>query len=76
MLMVESISVAQGLKVQLGLVADSVIEAIAKAGILGWLEDGSPLWRLLIPLWRLHLAQDQFCTTQGVQVGHRVVWLS
>ena len=41
-----------------------------KAGIWGWLEDGSPPWRLLVPLWRPHLAQDQFCTTQGVQVGH------
>ena len=36
----------------------------------GVLEDGSPPWRLLVPLWRPHLAQDQFCTTRGVQVGH------
>ena len=24
--------------------------------------NGSPPWRLLVPLWRPHLAQDQFCT--------------
>ena len=38
--------------------------------LLGWLVDGSPPWRLLVPLWRPHLAQDQFCTTRGVRVGH------
>ena len=32
-------------------------------GIWGWLEDGSSPWRLLVPLWQPHLAQDQFCTT-------------
>ena len=39
-------------------------------GILGCLEDRRPSWKLLVPLWWLHLAQEQFCTTQGVQVGH------
>ena len=39
-------------------------------GVRGWLEDGSLSWRLLVPLWRAHLAQNQFCTTRGVQVGH------
>ena len=26
--------------------------------------------RLLVPLWQPHLGQDQFCTTQELQVGH------
>ena len=39
-------------------------------GIWGWLEDESPPWRLLVTLWRPHLAQDQFCTTRGLRVGH------
>ena len=33
-----------------------------EGGIWGWLEDGSPLWRLLVPLWEPHLYQDQFQT--------------
>ena len=41
-----------------------------EAGIGGWVEDGSPPWRLLVPLWWPHLAQDQFYTTQGVRFGH------
>ena len=45
-------------------------QSYCEAGIWGWLEDGSPPWRLLVPLWRPHLAQDQFCTTRGVRVGH------
>ena len=28
------------------------------------------IWRLLVPLWWPHLAQDQFCTTREVRVGH------
>ena len=39
-------------------------------GPLEWLEDGSPPQRLLVPLWWPHQAEDQFCTTQGVRVGH------
>ena len=42
-----------------------------KAEIWGWLEDRSPPWRLLVPLWWLHLSHDQFCTIRGVQVGHK-----
>ena len=34
-----------------------------KAGIWGWCEYE------ILP-WRPHLAQDQFCTTRGVRVGH------
>jgi len=45
-------------------------------GVWGWLEDGSPPWRLLVPLWWLHLTQDQFCTTWGVREVIRAVWLS
>ena len=45
-------------------VAGSVIQA---TGMVEF-EDGlSPPWRLLVPLWQPHLAQDQFCTTGGVQ---------
>ena len=40
------------------------------SGIWGWLEDRSPPCRLLVLLWRPHLAQDQFCTTRWVRVGH------
>ena len=40
-----------------------------EAGSLGWLEDSSPPWRLLVPLWWLHLAQDQFQTLLGVRAG-------
>ena len=44
----------------LGIVADPVIEAIARLEF----EDGlSPLWRLLVHLWWPQLAQDQFCPT-------------
>ena len=46
-------------------------QSYCKAGIWGWLEDRSPPWRLLVPLWWLHLSQDQFCTTRGVRVGHK-----
>ena len=45
---------------KLGLVADPVIEAIARLEFedslrTEWLEDGSPPWRLLGPLERPHL---------------------
>ena len=51
---------------RLGLVVDPVIEAITRLKF----EDGSPSWRLLVPMWWLNLAQDQFCTTWGLRVGH------
>ena len=40
-----------------------------KAGTWGWLEDRSLPWRLLVPLWQPHLAQNQFCTIWGLRVG-------
>ena len=50
----------------------SVIKGIGMKEFKGWLEDESPPWRLLVPLWWLHPAQDQFCTTGGeAQVGPR-----
>ena len=36
--------------------------------ILGWLEDGNPPWRLLVPLLQPHLAHDSF-QHLGVRVG-------
>ena len=51
-------------------------QSFCKAGILGWLEDGSPPWRLLIPLWWPHLAHDQFQIPLGVRVAPGAVWLS
>ena len=54
---------------KLGLVADPVFEAIARLELEDGLRTGLP-WRLLVPFWRPHLSQDQFCTTQGVRVGH------
>ena len=38
-------------------------------GVAGWLEDGSPPWRLLGPLEQPHLSLDQFQTPLRVQVG-------
>ena len=38
-------------------------------GILEWLEDRSPPWRLLGPLERPYLAKDQFQIPLGVRVG-------
>ena len=40
----------------------SVIEALARLEFKDGLR--SPPWRLLVPLWQPHLAQDQFCTAQ------------
>ena len=54
-----------------GALSGTCNRSYCKAGIWGWLEDGSPPWRLLVPLWWLHLSQDQFCTTRGVRVGHK-----
>ena len=45
---------------------DPVVEPISGLEF----EDVSPPWRLLVLLWRPQLAQDQFCTTRGVRVGH------
>ena len=49
-----------------------------EAGSWGWLEDMSPPRRLLVPLWRPHLAQDQFWTTWahgGCRLVMGAVWL-
>ena len=50
---------------------ESVVGSLIQATRTVEFEDGSPPWRLLVPLWWLHLSQDQFCTTQGVRVGHK-----
>ena len=53
-------------------------QSYCEAGYWGWLEDGSPPWRLLVPLWWLHQPQDQFQTPLGVHVGSEgsvvVIW--
>ena len=51
--------------IKLGLVVDTIIEAIARLEF----EDGSPPWRLLGPLERPHLTYDQYQTPLGVWVG-------
>ena len=56
-----------------GSIAGSIIQATGKVEFedgLRWessLEDGSPSWRLLVPLWQLHLAKDQFQTPLRVR---------
>ena len=64
---------SKAVEIQLGLCNCSHCED----GIWGWLENGSSPWRLLVPLWWPHLAQDQFQTPLGVwgaPLG--AVWLS
>ena len=36
---------------------------------LGWLEDGSPPWRMLVPLWWSHPAKDQFQLPLGCSLS-------
>ena len=65
----------------LGLVAGPVIEAIARLEFedglrTGWLEDGSPPWRLLVPLWWLHLTQINSAPPGGYRLVIGAMWLS
>ena len=53
------------LSLRLELAADPVIEAIARLAF----KDRRPPWRLQVPMWLSHQAQNQFQTPLGVRIG-------